>query len=212
MNALRTFTTARHLVVAWCLVGLTAATHATTAPTVISGVPFEQELTARGTRLQLNGAGLRTSVVFKVYAGGLYLPKKASTLTEVTSQPGIKRWHVVFLRDFDGNELGKQFIKAMEKGATKTEFATMIPTFARIGEMFSQKKRMASGESYTLEWVPNEGTYVYFNGKLASIEPLKDGVFFQVYMRLLLGDNPADASLKARVLGTPEVAPATSTY
>ena len=80
----------------------------------------------------------------------------------------------------------------------------MIPTIVRIGEMFSLKKRMVAGESYTLEWVPSEGTYVYFNEKLVSTEPLKDAVFFQVYMRLLLGDNPADASLKASVLGMSE--------
>lgn len=210
MNASRNFTATRRLAISLLLAGLTGSSYAASAPTVISGVPFESELMTRGTRLQLNGAGLRTSVMFKVYAGGLYLPKKASTLSEVTSQPGIKRWHVVFLRDFDGNDLGKQFIKAMEKGATKAEFIAMIPTFARIGEMFSQKKRMTAGESYTLEWVPNEGTYVYFNGKLASTDPLKDTVFFGVYMRLLLGDSPADASLKARVLGIPEPAAVTT--
>ncbi len=200
MNAQRTFTTARRLTVSWCLAGLA---YAAPAPTVISGVTFESELMARSTQLQLNGAGLRTAAIFKVYAGGLYLPKKANTLTEVMSQPGIKRWHVVFLRDMDGNDLGKQFAKSMEKGATKAEFIAIIPTIVRIGEIFSQKKRMGVGDSYTLEWVPEEGTYVYINGKLAHPEPFKDGVFFQLYMRLLLGDNPADASLKASVLGMP---------
>jgi hypothetical protein len=204
MNTQRTFTAARRIAVSWCLVGLAATSYAAPPPTVINGVPFDAEVTVRGSQLQLNGAGLRMAAIFKVYAGGLYLPKKASTLTEVMSQPGIKRWHVVFLRDMDGNDLGKQFAKSMEKGASKAEIGTMIPTIMRIGEMFSQKKRMVAGESYTLEWVPNDGTYVYFNGKLVSTEPLRDPVFFQVYMRLLLGDDPADASLKARVLGIPE--------
>lgn len=75
MNALRTSTIARRLTVSWCLAaGLTAASYAAPAPTVISGVTFESELMARSTQLQLNGAGLRTAAIFKVYAGGLYLP------------------------------------------------------------------------------------------------------------------------------------------
>lgn len=195
---------ARRLAISWCLAAVATTSFAQSALTVVSGVSFEPELKVRGTRLLLNGAGLRSAAVFKVYAGGLYLPQKARTLGEVLSQPGIKRWHVVFLREVDGNEMGKQFTRSMEKGATKAEFIAIIPTIVRIGEIFSQKKRMGVGDSYTLEWVPEEGTYVYINGKLAQLEPFKDGVFFQLYMRLLLGDQPADASLKARVLGLPE--------
>lgn len=204
MNKGTILAAARSLLICCCLTGLGTASYSAPTPTVVSGVTFEPELTVRGTRLHLNGAGLRMAAVFKVYAGGLYLPQKASSLREVMSQPGMKRWHVVFLRDVDGNDMGKQFTRSMEKGATRAEFIALIPTIARIGEMFSQKKRMLSGESYTLEWVPNEGTYVYINGKLGNTEPFKDGVFFQLYMRLLLGDSPADANLKAQVLGLPE--------
>ena len=173
----------------------------------VGGVAFESEIVVRGTKLQLNGAAVRSrAAVFKVWAGGLYLPRKASTLNEVLTQPGVKRWHVVLLREVEGNEMGKQFTGAIGKNASRSEFVALIPTIARMGEIFSQKKRLSTGESFTLEWLPNEEINLYFNNKLATAEPFTDKVLFTVLMRMYLGDPPLDASLKAKLLGIPEAA------
>lgn len=182
--------------------------HANPVPsqTNVGGVAFESEIVVRGTKLQLNGAAVRSRAFFKIWAGGLYLPRKANTLNEVLTQPGIKRWHVVLLRDVEGNEMGKQFTTVIGKTASKNEFLALIPTIARMGEIFSQKKRLSAGESFTLEWLPNEEINLYFNNKLATAEPFTDKVLFTVLMRMYLGDSPLDASLKAKLLGIPEAA------
>jgi hypothetical protein len=73
----------------------------------------------RGTKLQLNGAGIRYKAVFKVYAAGLYLPKKAATPEEVYAMPGAKRISITMLRDIDSNELGKLFIRGVEDNMDK---------------------------------------------------------------------------------------------
>ena len=58
------------------------------AEVTVSGVKFQDTTELRGAKLQLNGAGVRYKAIFKVYAAGLYLPKRGSTPQEVLSMPG----------------------------------------------------------------------------------------------------------------------------
>jgi hypothetical protein len=45
----------------------------------VSGVKYDENIDFRGTKLHLNGAGIRYKFVVKVYTAGLYLPKKSAT-------------------------------------------------------------------------------------------------------------------------------------
>lgn len=56
----------------------------------------------------------------------------------VVSQPGAKRYHVVFLRETDGNSLGRTLTTSFEKNANKAELWALIPAIARLGELFSK--------------------------------------------------------------------------
>ena len=57
-------------------------------------VCFAPQLSLHGSTLQPNGAGIRHKPMFKVYAAGLYLPKKAHTLTRSTPRrvPSASGW------------------------------------------------------------------------------------------------------------------------
>jgi hypothetical protein len=102
-----TFTRQSMAVMAACLLSLTALA----APVEIAGVKVDDPLELHGTKLQLNGAGIRYKAIFKVYVAGLYLGKKAGTPEEVLAAPGPKRISVTLLRDIDSNELGKGFTR-----------------------------------------------------------------------------------------------------
>ena len=56
-----------------------AAGAAAFAQVTVSGVKYDETADVRGSKLQLNGAGVRYKAVFKVYTAGLYLAKKAGT-------------------------------------------------------------------------------------------------------------------------------------
>jgi hypothetical protein len=89
------------------LAGLVLTVSGAVAATVdVGGVKLEDTTDVRGTNLQLNGAGVRYKAVFKVYAAGLYLGKKAATAEEAYAAPGPKRMSITMLRDIDSNELG----------------------------------------------------------------------------------------------------------
>jgi hypothetical protein len=167
--------------------------------TEVSGIKYDHHWTVAHQRLQLNGAGTRYKFVVKVYTAGLYLAAKANTPEAVLNVPGPKRLHIVMLRDIDANELGKLFTRGMQDNSPRAEFAKSITGTLRLSEMFAAKKKLTTGEHFSVEWLPGQGTLVYVNGKPQG-EPIVEPEFFQL-MKIWLGNSPADALLKDALLG-----------
>jgi hypothetical protein len=167
----------------------------------LAGVKYESVEQVGGAKLQLNGAGIRYKAIFKVYTAGLYLPTKTNTPEAVyaaTSTP--RRIHIVMLRDIDGNELGKLFTQGMEKNSPREVFAKSINGTIKMADLFSKRKKLGSGESFTVDWVPGTGTVISVNGKV-ELEPIKEPEFYTALMSIWLGPSPADAMLKDALLG-----------
>jgi Chalcone isomerase-like len=192
--------TLRILLAAGCLAAAAAGVSAATLD--VSGVKLEDTLDVRGSKLVLNGAGVRYKAVFKVYAAGLYLGKKASTTEEVLAAPGPKRMTITMLRDIDSAELGKLFSRGMEDNMDKAAFSKLIPGVMRMSEVFSHHKKLLAGENFIVDWVPGTGTVLTVKGKVEG-EPFKEPEFFNALLRIWLGPNPADWKLKDALLGKP---------
>jgi hypothetical protein len=169
-------------------------------PVEVSGVKFENPIEVRGTKLELNGAGVRYKAVFKVYAAGLYLTKKAGTPEEVMAAPGPKRLSITMLRDIDSAELGKLFTRGVEDNTPRSEMSKLIPGLVRMGQIFSDQKKLLTGENFLIEWVPGTGAIITIKGKVQG-EPFKEPEFFNAMMRIWLGPNPPDWKLKEALLG-----------
>ena len=169
-------------------------------PVELSGVKFENPIDVRGTKLELNGAGVRYRVVVKVYAAGLYLTKKASTAEEVMVATGPKRLSITMLREIDSAELGKLFTRGVEDNSPRSEMSKLIPGLMRMSQIFSDQKKLLPGENFLIEWVPGTGTVITVKGKVQG-EPFKEPEFFNALMRIWLGPNPADWKLKDALLG-----------
>lgn len=192
----------RHLSFGLCtaLLITTAKAQPATPPTDVAGVKYPASLPLGGSMLQLNGAGVRYRFVIKVYTAGLYLTAKASTPEQVLSAPGPKRLHVQMLREIDATELGKLFTRGMQENAPRDEFSKSIPGTLRMADIFSSKKKLVAGESFSVDWLPGSGTQVLVNGKPQG-EPIREPEFFTALLRIWLGPNPADGTLKEALLG-----------
>lgn len=166
----------------------------------LAGVRFPPTVPLAGSTLALNGAGIRYKFVIKVYAAGLYLASRATTPEAVLGEPGPKHLHVVMLRDIDANELGRLFTRGMEDNASKDEFSKSIPGTIRMADIFSTRRKLAAGDSFSVDWVPGQGTTVLVNGQPQGA-PIKEPEFFSALMRIWLGPRPADARLKQALLG-----------
>ncbi len=186
-----------------CTAGLAALIFSASvlAATVdVGGIKLDDSVDLQGTKLQLNGAGVRYKAIFKVYAAALYMGKKAATPEEVYAVPGPKRISVTMLRDIDSNELGKAFTKGFEDNAPKAEFSKLIPGLVRMGQVFSDQKKLVAGDNFTIDFIPGTGTVVTVKGKPQG-EPFKEPEFFIALMRIWLGPSPADYKLKDALLG-----------
>jgi hypothetical protein len=183
---------------------LPASAHAQT--TDVAGVKFANTLQVGNTKLQLNGAGIRYKVVFKVYAAALYLTDKATTPEAVLAAPGPRHLQIVMLREIDANELGKLFTKGMEQNAPREEFSKSIAGIMRMSDIFSSRKKLVAGDSFAVEWVPGTGTVILVNGKPEG-QPIKEPEFYSALMKIWFGKSPADSQLKDALLGKPAATP-----
>lgn len=185
----------------FALTALVAALSASAGQVDIAGVKIEDSLELNGSKLQLNGAGIRYKTILKVYTASLYLGKKAATADEVLAAPGSKRVSITMLRDIDANELGKGLTRGLEDNSPKNEMAQLIPGLLRMSQMFSEQKYLKAGDTFTIDWVPGKGTVISVKGAQQG-DPIKEQAFFNALMRIWLGPSPADYKLKDALLGT----------
>jgi hypothetical protein len=170
------------------------------AQVTVAGVQYDGAAELRGSRLRLNGAGVRYKGPFKVYAAGLYLQRKAGTPEEALAAPGAKRIALTMLRDIDAGELGRLFTRGVEDNLDKTAFSRLVPGLLRMSQLFSEHRKLAAGDTVTLDWVPGSGTVVSVRGVIQG-EPFREPEFFQALLRIWLGPAPADWQLKEVLLG-----------
>ena len=177
-----------------------ASLAASAAQIDVAGVKLDDAIDLRGSKLQLNGAGVRYKAIFKVYTAGLYLGKKVETTEEVLAAPGAKRMTVTMLTDIDANELGKLFTRGVEDNSPKGEMSQLIPGLLRMSRVFFDQKQLKPQDTFTIDWIPGTGTVISVKG-VPQGDPIKEQAFFNALARIWLGPNPADWKLKDALLG-----------
>lgn len=179
---------------------LLSSAFAAHAVTEIASIKLEDTVTVAGTKLQLNGAGIRYKGPFKVYVGDLYTTKKVSNLDELIAAPGPKRLTMTFLREIDSASFGKLLTRGIEDNISKAEMSKIVPGMIKMGDIFAANKSFVSGDVCALEWDPAKGLSIWAKGKLQA-EPFQDPAFFRALMSIWFGQNPADWKLKDAMLG-----------
>lgn len=182
------------------LVGLTLSVSVFAATVDVAGVKLDDTAELRGTKLELNGAGVRYKAIFKVYVAALYLEKKVTTPEEALALQGKKRVSVTMLRDIDANELGKLFTKGISDNAPKSEFSKLIPGLTKTGEVFGSLKKLNAGDEFSIEYIPGVGTMFLVRG-VQQLTPVTEPEYFNAVLRIWLGPNPADWKLKDALMG-----------
>ncbi|HYC41951.1 MAG TPA: chalcone isomerase family protein [Noviherbaspirillum sp.] len=167
----------------------------------VGGVKLDDTIKVANQELKLNGAGLRTWAVFKVYAAGLYLPEKKKTVPEIMALNGPRRIKLVLLRDVNNEELGQAFMDGLNANSDKAEKAKFVNQTMKMGEIFASIPKLSKGDTITNDWIPGQGMHVLVNDKRVG-EVLPDLAFYNAFMRIWLGDKPVDNTLKQALLGS----------
>jgi hypothetical protein len=168
-------------------------------PLELAGVKVEDSAMVGGTKLQLNGAGIRVKF-FKIYVGQLYTTKHVSNLEELVAAPGPKRLQMTFLREIDAASFGKLLTRGVEDNVPKTQMSKLVPGLMRMSEIFSVNKAYMPGDVITMDWIPGTGMVIVGKGKQQG-EPFKEVEFFNAMMAIWFGPAPGDWKLKDAMLG-----------
>ena len=171
------------------------------AATEVAGVKVDDEMTVANQKLVLNGAGIRTRLVFKVYVAALYLSQKKDNTKDILALPGAKRVSVIMLREVSSDELGQALITGIRKNSTPEETRRFGLQLLAMGDIFGKIPKLKKGEFFSVDWIPNSGTVVVVDGKPVA-DPIPDEAFYQAILKIWIGDEPADAALKPAMLGT----------
>lgn len=167
----------------------------------VGGIKFDDTVQLGGKELKLNGAGFRIKgIFFKLYVMGLYIPQKASTPAEILAMDGPRRIQLVMQRDISAEDFGNAFMKGLNDNSDKKEKSGIVSQTVAFGEMFSTLAGLKKGDVLTLDWVPGTGTVSTLNGKKMA-EPMSGVAFYNAVLKIWLGENPVDDSLKSSLLG-----------
>jgi hypothetical protein len=69
-----------------------------------------------------------------------------------------------------------------------------------MNQLFADQKKLMSGDTVTIDWVPGTGTVIRIKSAPAG-EPFADPAFFTALLRIWLGPHPVDGGLKDALLG-----------
>jgi hypothetical protein len=169
-------------------------------PVDVEGVKFEPTVQVGGQPLVLNGAGIRTRAILKVYAAGLYVPQKSNDPAVLLAQKGPRRVAIGMLRSVDAESFAgalndglKNNLNEQQMAGFKAQIDTLNANLKALGEA---KK----GDNILFEFTPEAGTRIVVNGQgKGTAIPGED--FFEAVLRVWIGAKPADGALKKGMLG-----------
>ena len=164
--------------------------------TVSAADNFPAEQPFAGAKLSLNGKGIRSKLIFNLYTAGLYLvaPNKDANAILTINQPMAMRLEIT-----SSMITSENMEEAVREGFQKSAGAGAAALQPRIDQLIAVfKQPIKEGDIYDFVYRP-QNLLIIKNGQNAATIAGAD--FKQAFYGIWLGTNPAQASLKAALLG-----------
>lgn len=182
------------------VLGALAVAGAVAQTVELDGVKFEPTAQVGAATLLLNGVGVRTRAIFKVYVAGLYVPQKAGDAATLLAQKGARRIVITMLRNVDAETFADALNDGLRNNHGEAQLAAMKASIDALNANLKSAGEARKGDVIHFEFVPEAGMRVTINGLArGSVIPGED--FFTAVLRIWLGDKPVDGSLKKGLLG-----------
>lgn len=167
----------------------------------VAGVKLEDATRVGSKELKLNGAGIRVKAIFKVYVAGLYLAEKKHSTGEILALNSPRRMKLVLLREVNSDDFGQAFMDGLNANSDKAEKSKFVNQTVKMGEIFASIPTLNKGDTITTDWIPGVGMQITVNDKKVGEFP-SDVTFANAFLKIWLGEKPADSSLKQNLLGS----------
>ncbi len=164
----------------------------------LAGVTMPDTVQVGSATLVLNGLGLRTKFMVKVYVAGLYVPQKSSDAGAILKADAPKRLVMHFVHGASKSQLTDGFEDSFHENSPDAVKTMKADIDRFVGALEAVKE----GDEMSFTYVPGTGTIVAIHGtdKLTIAGPPFSEVLFSVW----LGPKPPNADLKKGILGTRE--------
>ncbi len=161
----------------------------------LAGVTLPDTQQVAGKTLVLNGMGIRTKYMVKVYVGGLYLEQKSSDANAIVNSDTPKQIVMKFLHGASKS----QMTDAFDEGFNSNSPDAVKALKAQIDQFLGGVDAVKSGDEMVVTYVPGTGSSLAINGqnKVTVAGPGFATVLFSVW----LGPKPPNADLKKGMLG-----------
>jgi len=163
----------------------------------IDGVRLADTMSLGGHELMLNGGGVRTRVVFKVYVASLYLPQKAADLQAALAR-SPRRIQLNLLRKLSAEQLIDALNDGLAENNTAAELAAIKPGTEQLAQIMKTFGEVKDKDVIALDYIDG-ATQLSLNGDVKGSIPGE--AFNQALTRIWLGDKPVQTSLKKALLG-----------
>ena len=145
--------------------------------------------------LVLNGIGLRSKLMFKVYVAGLYLESVQRDSAKILGSEGTRRIEMHMLRSLDGEVLARSIQDGFELNSGPS-MGVLQPRLDRLKALMPSVK---SGDVVSLTWEPGKGTTVQGGSRVLGLIDGKD--FADALFACWLGREPVQDDLKTALVG-----------
>lgn len=169
----------------------------------VAGVKFEDKEKLGTSELVLNGAGMRSRFMFKVYAIGMYLPEKAASAEAVLQAKGPKRLRIVTLRELTAEQFADALVEGMRKNHDEAQLDALAASIDAFRAQMLALGTAAPGAQVSIDFQPASGTQLVFQGRPAG-KPIPGEAFYRALLRIWVGERPAAQDLKDALLGKPQ--------
>jgi len=163
----------------------------------VAGVKLDDKANVGGHELVLNGGGVRSRVVFKVYVASLYLPAKANDTAAVLAR-APRRIKMNMLRTLAPDQLVDALNEGLKENNSEAELAAVKTQTDQLMAIMRSFGEVKEGNVVTLDLVDG-ATVVGFNGAARGTIPGEP--FNKALTKIWLGDKPVQADLKKALLG-----------
>lgn len=186
----------------WLIFILLLGFSAVASAAEVEGVklPDTLRLDGAGPELVLNGAGVRTRLVFRVYVGALYVTKKSNNAAAIVADAGPKRIALHMLRELSADQLAGALEDGLKANHGADELVKLDARVKQLRAIFDALKVAKSGDVIHIDYTLAAGTRIAINGTAQGVIAGED--FHRALLRIWLGDKPADADLKRGLLGS----------
>jgi len=165
----------------------------------VAGIKIDDKVQVGGHELVLNGAGLRTKFFIKVYVGALYVDQKTATPAAIYDSATQRRMTMRMLREMGADALYGALDEGLRNNLTSAEMAELKPQADQLGTIMKGIGTVKEGDSIAIDFGA-AGIEVGLNGKPRG--KVDGAAFGRALLKVWLGEQPADASLKKALLGS----------